>query len=279
MGSIASHILQSALLRLLKPIVRMMIKHNVPLASFVEILKHVYVTVAKEELELPGKKLSDSRIAVVTGLPRKDVKNHFESPKISDQNIAKEHNRAARVLTGWIQDSFYHKEKSVPMDLPQVSDSIEIPSFDHLVLKYSGGVPTRAILDELLRVNAIRELEDGTIRLISFGYIPEKNDLAHVEVVSKEISDFLASIDHNLTHSLDDSYIQLSARCDNLPEEIMERMKGMSRDKGMELLQHIASFMSHYDRDQNDNVFGTGQKRAVFGVYYYEEDVKNDKEK
>ena len=99
MESKASQVLQSTLLRLLKPIVRMMIKHNVPLGSFVEILKHVYVTVAKEELELPGKKLSDSRISVVTGIPRKDVRNHFEPPMLSDQNIVKEHNRAARVLT------------------------------------------------------------------------------------------------------------------------------------------------------------------------------------
>jgi hypothetical protein len=272
-----SHIIRSALAKLLKPIVRLMIKHNVPLGSFLEVLKHVYVVVAKEELTLPGKKLSDSRIAVVTGLPRKDVKNHSQLPEIEDQNIVREHNRAARVLTGWIQDSFFHDSKGKPMDLPLESEN-EKPSFHNLVLKYSGGVPTRAILDELTRVDAIRNLENGEIRLVSFGYIPNRGELEQVEMVSREISDFLYTIDHNITHDVEDSYLQLSARCDNLPEEIMEKIRHLGRDKGQQLLQEFLSYMSHYDRDQNDNVFGTGRKRAVYGIYYYEEDVEQEVE-
>ena len=55
-------------------------------------------------------------------------------------------------------------------------------------------------------------------------------------------------------------------------------MRHMGRDKGYALLQEMAAFMSHYDRDQNDNVFGTGRKRAVLGVYYYEDDVPEEKD-
>lgn len=265
---------------MLKPIVRLMIKHNVPLGSFLEVLKHVYVVVAKEELTLPGKKLSDSRIAVVTGLPRKDIKNHSELPDLQDQNIVQEHNRAARVLAGWIQDSFFHQKDGKPMDLPLESQK-GLPSFQSLVLKYSGGVPARAILDELARVEAVRRLENGELRLVSFGYIPNHGELQQVEVVSREISDFLNTIDHNITHDAEDSYLQLSARCDNLPEEIMDKIRYLGRDKGQQLLQEFLTFMSHYDREQNDNVFGTGRKRAVYGIYYYEEDVeqKADDEK
>lgn len=279
MGTQASQILQGTLIRLLKPIVRMMIKHNVPLGSFVEILKHAYVTIAKEELEIPGKKLSDSRISVVTGIPRKDIKNHFEPPCIFDQDIVKEHNRAARVLTGWVQDSSFHTSDAKPMDLELEGLKKGDPSFETLVLKYSGGVPPRAVLDELLRVGAVRKLEDDKIRLVSFGYIPEKDDLQQAEIVSKEMSDFLNTIDHNLTHDMEDSYVQLSVRCDNLPEEIMQKLRGMSKEKAYALLQDLATFMSHYDRDQNDNVFGTGRKRAVLGVYYYEDDVEEGEDK
>lgn len=262
---------------MLKPIVRLMIKHNMPLGSFLEVLKHVYVNVAKEELALPGKKLSDSRIAVVTGLPRKDVKNHLALPDLDDQNIVQEHNRAARVLTGWIQDSFYHNSEGRPMDLP-LEASVDVPSFHHLVQKYSGGVPTRAILDELIRVDAIRKLDSGEVRLVSFGYVPNHGELQQVEMVSREISDFLNTIDHNITHDAEDSFLQLSARCDNLPEEMMEKIRYLGRDKGQLLLQEFLNYMSNYDRDQNDRVYGTGRKRAVYGIYYYEEDVEQKDE-
>ena len=270
-----SHVFQQALVRLLKPVVRLMIRHNVPLATFVDLLRHVYVVVAKEELALPGKKLSDSRISVVTGIPRKDIKRYSEEPELNDAEVATEHNRAARVLTGWIHNKdFHNKETGKPLDLPMETNGDE-PSFPLLVQRFSGGVPPRAVLDELLRIQAVRRLDDGQIRLVTFGYVPSSDALEQVRVMSEEISDFLKSVDHNINSPLEDSFLQLSVRCDNLPEEVMEKIRTMSGDKGRAMLQDMAEEMSKVDRDQNDQVFGTGRQRAVLGVYYYQEDVSD----
>jgi hypothetical protein len=272
-----SHVLQQAIVRLLKPVVRLMIRHNVPLATFVELVRHVYVTVSQEELALPGKKVTDSRISIVTGIPRKDIKKYLEVPDVQDTAVATEHNRAARVLTGWIQNTTYHNpDTGKPMDLPMDTNDSQQPSFSHLVQHHSGGVPPKAVLDELLRIKAVRQLESGDLRLVSFGYIPSSDALEQVRVLSEEISDFLKSVDHNITHPLKDSFLQLSVRCNNLPEESLEQLRHLSGVKGRTLLQDMANECSKFDRDQNELVFGTGQHRIVLGVYYFEEEVGHE---
>jgi hypothetical protein len=272
-----SHVFQQAIIRLLRPIVRLMIRQNIPLAQFVDLLKHVYVSIAKEELALPSKKLSDSRISVVTGIPRKDIKKYGHSPEVSDQDMAKSHNRAARVLTGWIQDQRYHHPKDhKPMDLDIELGDNEGPSFAQLVKTYSGGVPHKAVLDELMRIKAVVLSAEGQVRLVSYGYVPSTDDLQQMAVMSEEISDFLKCIEHNTTHAVEDSFLQLSARCDNLPAEIMNDIKNLGTDSGTKLLQEFVSFMSSYDRDQNDKVFGSGRHKAVLGVYYFQQDMSED---
>jgi hypothetical protein len=277
MSPVFSHVLQQAIVRLLRPVVRLMIRHNVPLATFVELVRHVYVTVSQEELALLGKKLSDSRISVVTGIPRKDIKKYSESPDYKDNDVATEHNRAARVLTGWIHNKTYHNPSTgKPLDLPLESDQPEVPSFYHLVQHHSGGVPPRAVLDELLRIKAVRLLDNGELRLVTFGYIPSSDALTQVRVISEEISDFLKAVDHNVTHTPEESFLQLSVRCNNLPEEALEQLRTYSGTKGRHMLQDVAGEVSKFDRDQNDRVFGTGKHRLVMGVYYYQEDISHE---
>ena len=271
-----SYVLQQAIIRLLRPVVRLMIRHNVPLAPFVELVRHVYVTVSQEECSLPGKKCSDSRISVVTGIPRKDIKKYLEIPDVKDDSVATEHNRAARVLTGWIQNKTYlNAETGKPLDLPLSSEDPDCPTFYHLVQHHSGGVPPKAVLDELLRIGAVHKLDNGCLRLVTFGYIPSGDALEQVRVMSEEITDFLKSVEHNITSPLEDSFLQLSVRCNNLPEEALEQLRQLSGVKGRGMLQAMANEVSKFDRDQNPCIFGTGKHRIVMGVYYYQEEISD----
>ena len=107
-------------------------------------------------------------------------------------------------------------------------------------------------------------------------YLPDQEELEKLKVVSEEVYYFLKAIEHNMDAPFEESYIQLSAKCDNLPNEIMEDLRKTSTEKGRSFLQDLAGWMSQYDRDQNDKVFGTGRRRGVVGVYYYEEEVDKD---
>lgn len=257
--------------RIMRPFAEILIRNNVPFKVFADISKKAYIEAARKVLALPGKKLSLSRISVVTGIPRKEINKYLNTPLPADDDITAEHNRAARVITGWIKDEdFIEDVTGHPRDLPLEGEG---PTLSKLIQKYSGGIPTKALLDELLRIEAVRDLGGDVYRLISKGYLPNSDQSKQMDNIGIEVSDLLKAINHNTVHPQDESYLQLSVRCDNLPEEVMDKLQKLTSERGQQYLQDIAKWISNYDRDQNDKVFGTGKKRVGIGLYYFEEDA------
>ena len=66
--------LRKAYRRLLNPLVRILIRNGLTAPWTGELLRQVFVDAAtSEDLQLPGRRLSDTRVAILTGLSRKEV--------------------------------------------------------------------------------------------------------------------------------------------------------------------------------------------------------------
>lgn len=63
---------------------------------------------------------------------------------------------------------------------------------------------------------------------------------------------------------------------DNLPGEIIPRLRRLTEDQGQALLEELDRFLSRYGRDTNPESEGTGRKRAGIGIYYFEEDQSSE---
>src|SRR4030043_2117543 len=63
----------AAITKLLHPLVMFLLRNGVPYQTFADIAKRVYVDVATEEFDIPGRKQSKSRVSILTGLSRKEV--------------------------------------------------------------------------------------------------------------------------------------------------------------------------------------------------------------
>ena len=74
MGQEVKDHLRRALSLMFKPLVRLLIAQGVTHAEFSETAKEVYVETALRHFETDGK-VNKSRIAILTGLTRKEVKN------------------------------------------------------------------------------------------------------------------------------------------------------------------------------------------------------------
>jgi hypothetical protein len=267
-----SNLLYRFLVSILQPLARLLIRKNMSFDFIGEAMRHAYVRAAKEVLDIPGRKLSNSRISVVTGLSRMEVKRLLEKDLAEDKNAAFRQNRASRVLSAWARDPFFFDKKAQrPADL---SVDGEEPNLNQLVKLHGGGVPYRAVLDEMLRIEAVRALEDQSYRLVSPGYVISKDDQQTYRVISEDVSDLLKTIEHNLESAPEDNRVQLTVACDNLPEEVLGKLRALASSRGRAIIEELNEWLSHYDRDQNPEVFGTGQKRAGFGIYYFEEDAE-----
>ena len=163
--------LRRALSLMFKPLVRLLIAQGVTHAEFSETAKEVYVEVALRNFEDDGK-VNKSRIAILTGLTRKEVKNVIDRTLTSSEN-QKTHSRPARVLTGWYSDPKFQGPYGIPLELPYESNDEEIPSFTQLVKEYSGDMAPRQMLNQLLESGAVVE-DDGRFKAVSRIFLHSK---------------------------------------------------------------------------------------------------------
>lgn len=263
--------LSHAVEKLLRPLIRILLRNGVAFGSFVEMARKVYVEVAWKEFGVEGRKQTVSRVSTITGLTRKDV------AKLRGENVAclppeECYNRAVRVLTGWISDPKYLDSQGKPISLNFENGE---SCFSHLVKRFSGDVPPRAVLDELLRVGAVRKNTQGKIELLQRGYIPQ-DDQEIITILGQESSDLISTIDHNLTCQPGKAFYQRSVSYDNLVTEALENIRKKAEQEGQNLLEVLNDLMSSSDRDADPNIQGSGRNRAVLGIYYYEENIEQE---
>ncbi len=266
-------VLGAAVIRLLRSLVRILLRYGMPYDGFAELAKRVYVDVAKNDYPLPNRKQSISRISTLTGIYRREVSRLLELPDIDDSEITGRHNRAARVIGGWLQDPDYSHAAGKARDLEIEGDG---PCLTNLVRKYSGDIPVRAILDELLRVGAVEMSEEGKVRLLSRGYVPQHGEADMIAILGKDVSDFIETINHNIQAKGQNTRLQLKVEYDNLPAEAMPALRALASERGRDLLEEINTRLAEKDRDSNPQSEGTGRIRAGIGVYYFEDDLDQE---
>jgi len=259
--------ISSAIVRILRPLVRVLLRNGIPYASFAELAKWAYIDVASRDFTIEGRKPSISRVSILTGLSRKEVKRIQETSRHDDFHSIERYNRAARVISGWLKDPLFLTSKQTPRDLPFEEGEI---SFSNLVKAYSGDVPPRAVLDELLRVGVV-ERDDGQVRLLAKGYIPSKGEVEKLHILGTDVRDLIASIDHNLISDPAEAFLQRKVSYDNIPEEHLPAVRAKIRELGESILESADREISSYDRDVHPDVKGEGRRRAALGVFYIEE--------
>jgi hypothetical protein len=262
----------AALERLLLPLVRVLLRYGVTFGTFEDIAKRVYVRMALQEFRIPGRKPTISRAAIITGLSRKEILRVQRLPPLGDAELSESYNRAIRVISGWVRDSDFAGPDGQPAALPFAGNP---RSFSELVRRYSGDVPPRAILDELLRVGSLAQDEDGTIRLLSRAYVPAQGDAEKIFILGSDVADLIATIDHNLQVPARQSRLQLKVSYDNLPAEPLARFRKLSVKESRKLLESFDRELSAADRDTHPEAKGTGRHRAGVAIYYFEEDLSD----
>ena len=265
--------LSAATLCLLRPLVRILLRNNVSHRTFAELAKLVYAEVANAEFGIVGKKQTISRIAILTGLTRKEVQRLLRPSSDSKSIADEEYHRASRVITGWIRDSDFGDGKGHPRPLRMEAKGA---SFSALVRRYSGDMPVRALLDELLRVGAVKQLKDGRICLLSRGYIPQKGAVQKLPVLGADTADLISTIDHNVYLKPSKPRLQRKVMYDNVPVEAAKEFHVLAAAEGQELLEKIDRWLSHRDRDINPASKGTGRVRVGLGIYHFEEQEQSD---
>lgn len=273
MKSSPSRPLSAATRQLLYPLVRIFLRNGKAARSFYDHVKQVYVDLARDEFGIHGKKATISRIAILTGLTRKEVKALLAHVRSGADQIEEEYNRAARVIAGWLKDVRFSDGRGHPVPLTLEGKR---RSFGALVRSYSGDIPVRPMLDELLRVGAVHQMKDGRICLRSRGYIPQNSAPEKLRILGTDTADLIATIDHNIYVNPKKPRFQRKVMYDNVPIEAAQEFQVIAAARCQELLEALDRWLSERDRDVNPSTKGTGRVRLGVGLYHFEERLESD---
>ena len=259
--------LYAAFRKILRPLVRILLRNGVAFGEFSEVAKATYVEVAARDFKVPGKRTTRARVAVITGLTRKDVTRVIkDEDKFSDENPSKS-NRVSRVLFGWHSDSEFTGPYGLPRELR--FDTGGVADFSSLVRKFSGDMPARAVLDELLRVGAVEEIDHGWYRILTKTYIPEMMSAENVEILGSTIEQFVETVDFNLMkEAAGKGRFERKVVPDNglLPQDV-PAFDEFIRERGQNFLDEIDNWIASRRKprpEQGDKWTITG-----VGVYHY----------
>jgi hypothetical protein len=267
MGETVKDHLREALALMLKPLVRLMIAQGITHAEFSETTKEVYVETALRHFEDAGR-VNKSRIAILTGLTRKEVKNVIDRT-LEEGHKDKTYSRPERVLTGWFSDPKYTGPYGIPLELPYEAAKPESPSFVSLVKEYSGDMAPRQMLNELLVSGSVVEVEGrfkAVRRIYKFSALSPEFIKRLGEVGYRVFSTAARNIDKQMEGS---GYFDRMVFADEgCSQEVVDEFDRYIKVRGQELLEEIDVWFS--SRSKPDTLGKEKKDTGLYMVHYVE---------
>ena len=259
----------STLRRILRPLVRFLLRQGITYPMLTDFLKAEYVDVAKEEFTIEGKRQTDSRISLLTGVHRKDVKRLVEEERGGGQPPLSVSFGAALVAR-WVSDPQYLDGEGKPLPLARLASDGGAMSFEALVESVSKDIRSRVVLDEWLNLGVARLDEHDRVCLNVAAFVPEHGFNEKLFYFGQNVHDHMAAAVHNLAGRLP-PFLERSVYYDQLSAESIEELARLSAELGMDALHAInrrAIELEKRDAARPE----TARLRMNFGIYYYSTD-------
>lgn len=257
--------LTSSLRHLLRPLIRLLISRGIGYPYLADMLKGIFVQVAEESFRLPDKPQTDSRISLLTGVHRKDVKRLRSSGDEEYQPKASPP-LSAQLIAHWTGDPRYLDDQGRPRPLARLATSDSEHSFEALITSISKDIRPRAILDECLR-QGIAELDaEDRVHLLTDAFVPKAGQDEKNYYFGHNLHDHMAAGVHNLLGG-QPPLLERNVYYDRLSPESVAALQTLSREQGMQALQTINR--AALERQERDNDRPDTDQRMSFGVYFY----------
>jgi hypothetical protein len=254
----------SALRRLLRPLVQLLISFGITYPFLAELLKSIYVDVAEREFPVEGKPQTDSRISLLTGVHRKDTKR-LRNIDSNQSLVPTSVSIGSELVAKWLGDDTYQSDNGNPLALPRLASSREGISFEGLVQTVSKkDLRARVVLDELIRLEIVHVNDQDEVELNVDAFVPTKGFKEKAYFFGQNLRDHIAAGCHNLLGNQPSFFDRSVYYCD-LTEESVKTLTILSNQLAMNVLKEInqqASKLQSRDRSSTE-----ANQRINLGIY------------
>ena len=262
--------LMNAVRKVLYPLVRLLLNFRIAFPQLAEILKSVYVEVAGNEFKLPNKKQTDTRLSLLTGIHRKDIKR-LRNEANTDKKIPESVDISTRIIARWLAEKYYLDNEKKPLKLPFQADKNQ-PSFQSLVQEVcKQDIRPRVVLDEWLRLGIVSLDENKDLTLHIEAIIPNTDFNEKAFFLGHNISDHFSAATDNLLGKKP-PFFERCVYYDDLSEESIQELQKIVADKGMEML--LAINERAMQLKLQDTAKANHHQRINIGLYSYHKEEK-----
>lgn len=271
MKSPVQYRLYGALEPCLKLLARLLLRSGIGYTQFAEMAKQAFVEEALSERDTRGRATNLSRVAIRTGISRKEVARirsnmlgRVQERMVSDGG-APNSGHVARVLQLWHADPRFVDGCGQPRDLPSGGDGA---TFNSLVRAVGGDIPPGAVRAELVDAGAVIELQDGRLRAIKRYFVPADVGEDLLVGFTHFVTPVLAGLARNTDRNCSEPFFQRLAFSERLTAGSVPLFRDLSKDLSSSFLQSLDDWLSVNEAKTDlppADLNGVG-----VGVFYYE---------
>lgn len=247
----------------LRPFISMLLRCGMTWKQFSAVAKAEYVRVASREFGIAGRPTNISRVSILTGISRKEVKRQREL-LAADETVSPDKTSAAtRVLSAWYQDPDYLDADGQPRLL---ADAGAAPSFESLCRRYAGDVASQTMLKELLKTRSVEKTAQGKYRVLRRYYQPAIEDEENLRFAVDRIRDVIDTMNNNVF--VDESTVlRFGGYADNefIPVDVIPEFREYLDKRGQEFLEEIDDWLAA--RADSDASSGAMLKRVGISLF------------
>ncbi len=261
--------IMNAFLVALRPIAKILLRFGIGFREFSEVAKIAFVDVASSEYGLRGRPTNISRVAVMTGLTRKEVRRIRERIVSGSEATKVKSTPLSEILHRWHSESEYLDSAGRPVSLEFVGEG---SSFSSLVKKFGGDIPPGAMRTELKRVGAVEETEQGKLKVVSRVIYPVGEIDNLITAVVHAVYPLVSTIAHNVDPDRDGStWAQINTYSQLIRRTDFPRLRRISLDRLHEVSESFDDLFLAYETLHENDETENDKNVVTVGVFYFEE--------
>ncbi|WP_323601624.1 DUF6502 family protein [Pseudomonas putida] len=266
----------SALRRVMRPLVRLMLRKGVTYTMFTDLLKEVFVDVAHREFRLNDTAPTDSRISLLTGVHRKDVRRLRNEGDTARATLPDNITLGAQLVNVWTNTPPFCSAPGQTRALARLASVGGDCSFDALVARVSTDIRGRVVLDEWLRLGVVRLDEQDCVHLEAHAFVPQKGFDEKAAYFGHNLHDHACAAVHNLSGE-GQPFFERSVHYDALSPASVEHLRDVVAKDGMQTLLAFSRLAAELESVDEPGI--EQRQRITVGLYFYTEATDSDPSK
>ena len=266
-------LIANALKRVFRPFVKLMLANNLTYTFAIDVLKTLFVEVADQDFTIDNKRQTDSRISLMSGVHRKDVKRLRElQPDVEDVmpgNVS----LGSQLIALWNANPAFVDADGLPKPLPRFASDNADASFESMVRSLSTDIHPRAVLDEWLRLGVARLDEDNFVHLTTDMFIAQEGFDEKVYYFGHNLHDHASAAVSNVIGQRP-GFFERCVHYDQLSQQSLMAIADIAQKQGMKALRGVNKIAD--EASMGDKSAKNANMRMTYGVYFYSEPMQDN---